>query len=408
MTGVAGLVAVLGAIFGWHGLKRLPASSRGLFAAFLFYVVIALVSLINNENWHAAGERFEKYHPFLFAIPLMGWLALMRDHLQRTLLIGMMSSGTVITMIALYEKFVLHAERVGYFSGLEPNIFGHVGSLIALTLCGYLLLAELPRPLRLLIGVLIIGTLFSVLATGTRGAVAAFLAGFVALTSTWLLRDGLSRQRLMQLAGLLAVILGLLTVAFMASDFWQAHWARLVEEPGRFLAGDTTYSSTAARATMWISGWKTGMANFWIGTGIGDNQIDYDRLMAAGELPPIPGNSNFHLHNIFVDAFASTGITGLLSLLLAVFLMPLRYLHASLADENATSEEKIAAITGIAILANGFVFGLTFSWAYIRGLHFFLLLLLSLLVLSRPVRSSPSNLAVRNDDYQNRKPGASR
>lgn len=390
ITGIAGLIAVLGAIVGWHGLNRLPPSARGLFAAFVLYVAVALISLLNNENWHLAGVRFEKYHPFLFAIPVMGGLALMRDTLERILLTGMMASGATITTIAAYEKLVLHAERVGYFSGLGPNIFGHVASLVALTLCGYLLLAHLPRTLRALVALLTLGTLFSLLTTGTRGAVVAFLFGFAALTITWLLRDGISRKRLLILTGSSIALAGLLTATFLLSDFWRAHWERLIEEPARFFAGDTTYTSTAAHLTLWISGLKTGLANFWIGTGIGDNQLDYDRLMAAGELPAIPDNSNFHLHNIFIDAFASTGIIGLCSMLLAVFIMPMRQFINGLRSIQATRQQQMAAIIGIAILANGFIFGMTYSWLYIRGLHFYLLLLLSLLVLAQTRETSSS------------------
>ena len=389
ITGLAGIIALFAAVVGWHGLRRLPPASRALFAAFVFYVIMALVSLLHNENWHAAGERFEKYHPFLFAIPLLGWLALLRDRLPTLLLLGMSGAAVTITAVALYEKLVLHAERAGYLTGLEPNVFGHVSSMVALVLLGHALFSRQRYALRALLLALALGALFGLIATGTRGAVAAFLVGFVTLISIGLLRNGVSRNTMLTLGAVTGILLLLLSVAFIYSDFWRAHWQRLVEEPGRFLAGDMTYSSTAARATMWISGWKTGLANFWIGTGIGDNQVDYDRLMAAGELPPIPGNSNFHLHNIFVDAFASTGIIGLLSQLLAIFIVPLRYFLGGLRGGNTSATESVAATIGISLLANGFVFGLSFSWLYVRDLHFFLLLLLLLLVLAHRPRLLP-------------------
>jgi len=389
LTGLAGVVALMALATGWRGLAMLPAESRLLWAAFALYVAAALLSLLNNENWTMAGRRFEKYHPFLLAIPIMGWLALLRDRLAWILRIGMAGAAITIFAVAVYEQHWLGAERTGYLGGLQPNTFGHLGTLAALVLLGHGLTADWRQ--RALSVLLAVGALYGVVTTGSRGALLAFLASLPVLLLAWTLRNGFSRRGLVLFCGGLLAATLLLTATFWLSEFWHAHWLRLVEEPKRFLAGDTQYTSIAARATMLISGWKTGMAHFWLGTGLGDVQIDYDRLMAAGELPPVPDNSNFHLHNIFVDAFASTGVIGLATMLLAVFALPLRLFIHRLRHADATVAQQQAAATGIALLANGFVFGLTHSWLYIRGLHVFLLLLLALLVLAlRPPRAEES------------------
>lgn len=382
ITLVAGFIAILAAVVGWRGLKLLPADAHKLFLAFILYVFLALISLFHNENWSAAGFRFEKYHPFLFAIPIMGWMALSGKQLGGYVAAAVVAAGVAFTSVAFYEHLVLHVERVGESSGLNPNTFGHISSLIALALAGFGLYSDYRRVYRLLFLVLAFTTIYATLSSGTRGAAAALLAGAMAMAGTYLIYHDITRKTALLLVGIFTGVVLLMVLVFYFSDFWRAHWMRLIDEPARFLAGDTTYTSTAARATMWISGWKTGMANFWIGTGIGDNQIDYDRLMAAGELPHIAGNSNFHLHNIYIDAFASTGIIGLLTMLFAVFVMPLKYFLKTLKDKQVTGLSRVAAIIGISILADCFVFGMSYSWLYIRGLHFFLLLLLPLLVLA--------------------------
>jgi O-antigen ligase len=382
ITGVAGFIAIFSAVVGWRGLRLLPPQSRLLFLAFVFYVVVALLSLFNNENWQAAGWRFEKYHPFLFAIPIMGWLALQRERLQHWLLAAMMASALAIVGITLYQQFWLYAERVGYGTGINPNIFGHVGSLVALTLLGFALFGRFAMLLRLGLLLLAMGALYGVFSTGSRGAVLAFFAGMLALVFANLLRGGVTRR---QLLIILAVCLsGLLFFAMVVhfSGFWQAHWQRLLEEPGRFLNGDTTYTSVSARAVLWISGWKTGLEHPFLGTGIGDTQLDFDRLMAAGALPQVPDTSEAILHNIFFDSFASTGLIGLSSMLLAIFVMPMRYFLQSLGASRAQGTQVAAAMAGMALLTDNFVFGLTNSWLYLRGLPFVLILLLALLVLA--------------------------
>ena len=390
LTLSAGLIALTGAVVGWRGLPLLPPATRMLWIAFGLYVASALLSLINNEEWHRAGARFEKYHPFLFAIPITGWLALSRPRLKTALLIGMLGAALTLTATALYEQLALGVERVGYLTGHEPNIFGHLASLVALLLFGYGLFGHCDRRLRVALLLGGVGAVYSIMATGTRGALLAFAGGFIVMGAAWFLRNGICRKRLLQLTALLLAGIGIVALTFALSDFWRAHWERLLSEPAQFMAGDTRYTSIGARMTLWMSGWKTAMANFWIGTGIGDNQLDYNRLMAAGELPPFPDNSHFHLHNIFIDAFASTGIIGLAAMVSAVFIVPAIHFSRQLRSGASDSEQDPAAAIGLGILTNGFLFGMTYSWLYIRGLHFFLLLLLALIVLSasgRRIRS---------------------
>lgn len=381
ITTTGGLLALTALFVGWGGIRLLPRKIYFLFAGFLLYVGTALLSLINNENWQQAGYLFEKYHPFLFAIPILGWFALFREQLERALVIGLSGASVALTAIAAYEKAVLQVERAGYLTGLDPIVFGHIASIAALVLMGYGILSSYPRWLRVMMFVLALGALYAVTASGTRMAVLAFISGVVALFFLWIFRVRASRRQLVVAIAVVSGVALLLGLVFLQSEFWRNHWLRMIEEPVRVLSGETAYSSTGARFSMWLGGWKIGLENFWLGTGLGDVRSDLAGLMASGEVPAI-GPPTGRLHNIFIDAFSHTGVIGVIAMLLAIFIFPFYYFSKNLEVVGQEVQRRTASIIGVALLTNVAVFGLANSWHYLRSLHFFLPLLLALIVIS--------------------------
>ena len=100
--------------------------------------------------------------------------------------------------------------------------------------------------------------------------------------------------------------------------------------------------------------------------------------MASGALPAIPGASYAIFHNTYADVAATTGLFGLIAMLLGVFLLPLRAFVRQLRSGVALANSWFA-LAGVGVIANNFVFGLSNSWLHLRGLPFVLLLMLVLL-----------------------------
>ena len=90
-----------------------------------------------------------------------------------------------------------------------------------------------------------------------------------------------------------------------------------------FEKGNTSGLSDATRLLSIERGVKTGIANFWLGTGIGDLKAETDKLYK--DSPDISPNKRLP-HNQFVWVFASTGIIGL-GLFLILLFYPLMHQH---------------------------------------------------------------------------------
>ena len=379
VTSLAGLLAIWAMANGWKGGRLLHRETRWLLVGAGLYVATALLSLFNNQYWPGAGWRFEKYYPFILAIPVMGSLALLGSRLEGFFLSGISLSGLLTAAYSVYQILTTGSDRIGWTSGLNPNILGHLCSLVAIVLTGWAVWGRHPAVRKTGMFACALLALMAMSATGSRGGVLAFLAGLAAMLLVSKAYSGKNSK----LIGLVAVgVTLLLLLVALKSEYWQVHWHRLMDETVRIFRGDLTSTSISERAVMWLAGWKIGQANPWFGTGIGDTQLDLDQLMATGALPRIENASYAILHNIFFDCFASTGTLGLLAMLFGIFILPTTLFWKCLRSGGSNPTVFVASVTGIAVMADNLVFGLTNSWLYLRGLPFVLILVMCLLVLA--------------------------
>ncbi len=423
---IAAVLAILGLSFGWRGLKLLSNDQKVLLAGFVVYVLLSGFSLINNEDFSTAAWRFERYHPFLLAVPLAGLLIPLRASLPTLLLVSASLAAVSMGGFAMYQSVWLGMERTGYGTGLNPNIVGHLASLDALVLLVAALYGGYGRWMRVVLLLMSLLAIYALFGTGSRGNMGAFVLALGSVIVMHSLHAPLKpKQRARALLVTLGIVVGL--VIFMAlSKYWVAHWERLVNETERFFAGDYQYSSITGRAVMWMGAGEIWLQHPWIGTGLGDGQADFNLLLNTHQLPPVSRASAHIFHNIFADALATTGLVGTLGMLLGVFILPFRYFRQhwrlarlntsdvplenapaidspsplakdstrrSVALANTTgpglqataSTQSLLSLMGIAVLIDNFIFGLSNSWLYLRGLPFVLMLLL-LLILGMPER----------------------
>ncbi len=384
ITWGSALLAILALILGWRGLRDLERDEWLVLAGFAAYVAGGLLSLFNNSDWDTAAWRFEKYHPFLLAFPILGLLRTLRPVMTPLLLTGLLLASVGMVALALWQQIFLHYPRVGLGTGLNPNIFGYLAGLVALVLlmAGLALKQHWSARAGWILGAAV--ALYAAFATGSRGVLLAFLGAVVATAVLWLLHNRRKPVEMLYSLGVVLLLLAAVLWGMSHSEFWQAHWQRLLDEPQRFLDGDYQYTSVAARATMLLAAWQIWLSNPWLGTGLGDAQNDFDVLMAAGELPQVAGASNHIFHNIFADALATTGLIGTLLMLVAQFALPAWFFWLKLRSAERGSAASFAALAGLAVVLSNFLFGLTNSWLYLRSLPFVLIVMLMLMVIASP------------------------
>ena len=353
--------------------RRLPPEVRAVLLGFVLYVAAALPSLFNTQDWHGAGWRFERYHPFLLILPVV--LAL---HRQRRLAVPLLVGGVCLGGLALgafaaWRQLATGWPRIGWVSALHPNMFGGVAFLFALLngLAAALLARSRATRAVLLAGALAAG--YAGFASGSRGALLAGLAG-TAWSAGRLARRHPAGWR--RLRGPLLAGAALLAAALLASAHWRGRLLQGALELHDFLRGEHQPDNTSERLMMWWAGLRIWAAHPLLGTGLGDTLRDFAALRAD------PGFDYFGrlyaiFHNIYIDALASTGLLGFGAMLAGVFVLPLRCFLRRLRRPDPVA--RWTGLAGSALLVYLAVLGLLHSWLYLRPVPLLLFVLALLL-----------------------------
>ncbi len=383
VANLAGALALMALFWGWRGLKQLSQEERLVLVGMLIYVLAAMPSLVNNSDWATAGWRFEKYHPFLLAIPMLGAIVRLDRAAMPTALAALAIAGIAMGAYVGYRYGALREERVGFGTGLNPNIFGHLASYTALVLLLSLAVLRQRVGWILLLFAAFLGAMTALIASGSRGVLVAFLGGAVVAILALHGEGFRSARRKRWVLAAVAGVFVLVAILMAYSDFWAAHWKRLFDELRMFREGDFHYTSVAARMTLLLGGWEIWLTHPWLGTGLGDGQRDLDALIAAGQLPPVPGASYAIFHNAYLDVLATTGLLGFAGMLVGVFALPMRCFWRALRQSRRGSHQQLAAAAGLAVITDNIIFAFSNSWLHLRGLPFALILLLVLVAAAR-------------------------
>ena len=130
---------------------------------------------------------------------------------------------------------------------------------------------------------------------------------------------------------------------------------------------NTSGESTAARMQIWKNGWILFTENFLFGTGTGDIKDELKKVYAKNNFQT-GIDRNYSPHNQYLQTGSALGITGLLVLLMLLFLpayqswhskLPLPFMFLFILSVNLLAESMLEVQAGV--LFTGFFYGLFFS-----------------------------------------------
>jgi len=90
----------------------------------------------------------------------------------------------------------------------------------------------------------------------------------------------------------------------------------------------------------------------------------------------------YHVHNLYLDVLASTGIAGLAGMLLACFAAPFRAFRRSFLNPASNENARYAAVCGMITVVFFALNGLSEGWIYTRSVTIFVLFLTLFLSIS--------------------------
>lgn len=353
---------------------------------FCIYVLSAIISLLNNADLDTASWRFESYYPYLLMIAVTAMflrLGVIQDSSVAVLLYGC-ATGSVVMAVASFCHVEIRGDlRAGNGTGFDENTFGYIAGLYLIILFAASCLLK-GRALRVTLLVLSVVAYYTVYASGSRGVLVAllFALGFLMIVTFFKVR-GNHGAWFSYLVGV-GLVLGLV-LSIWQTAFWQRHINKVSEQVTAYYAGDASYNSISARLSMLDGGLQIWQQHPVIGTGIGDSQNDLNALIAQ-DRGLIERASFATFHNSYVDALATTGLLGLLALVLSNFLLPLKYFFKTWRASTDASNDHLVATIGVAFVLYHCVFGLFSSWVYLRNQPITLMVLVLLLASSSRFR----------------------
>lgn len=363
-----------------HGWRVITQETRTVIFCMALFLAASSLSLLNVEDWQHCLWLLSRYEPFLMA-PFLIYLFSTRAKVVQPLFYGMVLAGFVCFAVAAYEVWGLGLERAeGALR--NANRFGSVAICFAAFLTAAWFFLPIKRYAMVLAGFSSFFCLWAGLLSGSRGAVFVFP---VLILTLWGLVFFMRRGRIRNCAECCHTtkgyqwlfVWGLLVFAIFFigyNGFLRQHTQKAVIQLEEYMQGKRDNdASIGQRLMMWEYAVQIWKQNKLIGTGIGDVELDMGRLNEASGSPMT--HVYYHVHNLYLDVLAATGIVGLSGMLLACFIAPFRVFRRSLLNAASNENARYASVCGLMTLIFFALNGLSEGWIYTRGVTFFVFLL---------------------------------
>jgi O-antigen ligase len=346
---------------------------RLIILAFMAFFAAAVLSLVNAQDMASGIRRLEKLVAFLLFIPMYLGARQLRVNLVTPLLAGSFLAAPVMAGVAVVEVMVKKAPRAQGF--YHPIVFGDLAMLLALVfIAAWPLWANRGVWLRIGGFFAIACALYASLLSGTKGAWLALPVGTIIILLMY--RQYWRNPRRIWL-GLFLCLALLATSPLLFPKTVGQRVGIMVRDLQDYAEGEKRNSSTGQRLLMWQLALDVWLENPVLGTGLGDYSYEVATRMESGEteMNIVRG----HAHNIFFDSLSTTGLVGLIGMIMALFVLPLR----AFLRHVRTKETEVVAVGGIIVVAAFMIFGLTEGWLarspFVRSYLFFLLAFLTAL-----------------------------
>lgn len=349
------LLFLISLFYAWPQWKALSRFEKNWLLSLVVFFALGAVSLFFSENIDEGWKRLERY----FRLMSIGsiFLLLLRFQVRAgTIFIwALMVSAAVLAGQAFYETLVLEksrAEGIYYAIG-----FGDMSVLVATILVAALMTIAKDTRFRLLVLSAIVLALYATIESVARGA--WLFIPFAVVLFMGLYWKQLSNHLRWIVSGsiVMATLILLLTQPATITNGIQ----KGLNELQRYQENPEQYSSWGVRLNLWRVSLNIFRENPMLGTGLGDFHTDNKQMVAEGKIKGERIEHYGHAHSIYFEALATTGLLGLLTMLIALLVFPfVLFYHAwQLALEDWA---RFYALAGMVTVTSFAVFGLTEGW----------------------------------------------
>lgn len=313
------VLAIIG-IFLSISRKTMPFNVKALrlFSGLtLGYFGIVLLSIIFSDDPLGSIHFISREQHFLLA-PFVALAVLNARWSLNHLLLGIKIGLMVMGCIALY-KYLNGVER--NFGGVNAVLFGDLA--VMMLFLSIVRIFEESNGQRLFTVLALLMGLVAILLSGTRGA----WLSFIILTPLylWLVcwRYMVGNYKAGLLALVAVIVIG---VAAVSSNIMQERISTAVKEIKLWSTDENINSSVGIRLEMWSAALQAAKEMPW--SGYGYRNVTVVVAEYAGEEAQVQIRGFKHLHNEYLTSLLGTGVLGLLSVLLLLFVPLLMFLKS--------------------------------------------------------------------------------
>jgi len=330
----------------WRNLGQIE---KLFLMGFLLYFISGLLSYANVADEYEYVKQMGRYLRFAFIVPLYLFLVRAEFDLIRFFIAGIVVSGPVYLLfasISINNNPGLPGQ--GYYHHI---LFGDTAMLNALLMLAFIVTRKFSVSVRLLIFVSMLCAFYASVLSTARGAWLAAPVLIIILAWYAVKTRSFNKKSISVVIAILLVMGALSPVR----DIVATRFVEAVNEVKMFSSGEKADTSVGGRLALWDVAIKVWKENPVLGTGPGDYDSDLVDYQGQGWYPGVHVHNS--VHNIYLQALASTGIIGLLVFIPVFIIFPLFFLYR-VQDSNRQLER----LSGLILIVAVSIFGLTESW----------------------------------------------
>jgi len=330
----------------WRSLSR---NEQLLLTGLALYAFSGLISYYNVNDEHEYVKHMGRYLRFLLIVPVYLLLSKTNLKLFKYLVAGAIVAGPLYLSLALISVSMNpEMPASGHYHWIT---FGDAAMLNVVFLSAVFVTSKMRTVMKIIIAISIMCTLYASFLSQARGAWLA-LPFCGALLGYLMIRK--NKLKISTVIPVLLIIVAVISVS-PAGNIIESRVMQAKQEIELFASGEKFDSSVGGRLAMWdiaLDVWKEYPI---IGTGLGDFDQEVELRQSQGVYESIDVHAS--VHNIYLQALATTGTLGFLILCFALVVQPFRIFYK-------TSREKLtsAQLGGLMVIVAYAVFGLTESW----------------------------------------------
>lgn len=328
--------------------KQLSNNEKWLLAGFSLYAFSGVLAFVNVQDVQEYIKDLERYVRFLAAVPIYLFVRKYKLNVIKYLYAGVVFSGPFLFYIAFSDYMENpNMPARGYYHHI---IFGSVAMLNVGVMLAILLATKTNKFIKTVVAISMLGGFMAAVLSQSRG-VWLVLPLYILVALYYSLKC--SRARF----GSMVIMLVLMGAALLTSPVGEMVIKRVdiaVDEVSAFYTEGQYISSLGTRLAMWEIAFDIWKQHPVVGSGPGDFDDIIRELQKEGKYVGMDVHGS--THNIYMQSLVNAGLFGFLTMLLAIFIMPLKIIMQS---RIKNSDRSLLGFVFIILFAT---VGLSESW----------------------------------------------